>query len=361
MATGGARASIVFIALALAWPTGPAAAQSKADKVKLVAVTDAGAVADAVSVTTTNRIARAQIALTNPDLVSSLEVKPGAQLRNLETGDGVTASWSIPAEGIRPRNGILQLAPNSTTVLQVEGVLAAAGTYVSTLDVLDAGATGKVFSVAITRTVAAVPPELLVEPRPARIDIPFPRLRSPDPGVVRLTAHNATAGTVDVHKAVIGRFSALDGDVQTTVAGPGTPSVASDGCGGQIESQKTCTVAISFPADLSAGRYAADIVIGGPGGNQSARTVLLDVRLSPRGRCCLRRTSSTRESVIGADPGRSVAWRGTNRPFAASTVVKTARSRPRPTRFRRLRAWDATPARVLAPGDTNPQLAGDGG
>jgi hypothetical protein len=193
----------------------------------------------------------------------------------------VTASWSIPAEGIRPRNGILQLAPNSTTVLQVEGVLAAAGTYVSTLDVLDAGATGKVFSVAITRTVAAVPPELLVEPRPARIDIPFPRLRSPDPGVVRLTAHNATAGTVDVHKAVIGRFSALDGDVETTVAGPGTPSVASDGCGGQIESQKTCTVAISFPADLSAGRYAADIVIGGPGGNQSARTVLLDVRLSP--------------------------------------------------------------------------------
>lgn len=259
----------------------PVSAQPTAPAVELVASSPAAATDPGQEgLRTKDRIARAQITLKNPG-TAPLDVRPETNWRHLGSGSLHAAQWMAPQTGAQPdAKGAFKLEGGKTDTFMVEGQFDRPGTYVTGVSVAAGDGPARRFSIAVTRTIAAVPADLLAAPKPARIDVPFARRATASTSVMRLPAHNSGMEPIPLGTPAVLRFSVLDGEAETPVAVPVLPSVQASGCPAELLPKQDCAVEVTIPAGLRAGRYAVEIAMAGLGGGRSTANVRIDVRLS---------------------------------------------------------------------------------
>jgi hypothetical protein len=270
-------ASMVGLAVAVS-PASGEGNQGGASPVELVTATSAtGAGPEALK--TTDRIARAQITLKNPG-AQALEVRPDMEWRRLADASARPVRWLATQTGAAPVNGAFPLAANGTGTFMAEGEFDEAGNYLIGVTVSGGGSTDRRFTLAVTRTVAAVPDTLFVAPKPARIDVDFPRGTTAEPFVVVISAHNAGNDPVPLSPPKIVRVATVNGDTETNAALAAAPTVRAGNCTGELRPKGDCALEINLPAGLSSGRYAVDVAMDGPGGGRTLASQRVDVRLS---------------------------------------------------------------------------------
>lgn len=272
-------------ALAIALASAGAMGSALAQKVELVANPQASASDPGTEVRTTDRIGRAFITLKNTG-DAPLTVRPDMNWRQLANGSLHAAKWSVPQSGTQPESGAFTIAKDTTTAFMVEGQFDAIGTYVVGLTVsanVGGGAAApseKRFTLSVTRTMAAVPANLLIEPRPARINLGFWDAATKSQRVLGVSAQNAGTDPVLLGGPTVTRFVALEGDTEISVALRGRASVAPGDCAAELTPKKDCTLDVTLPEGLPPGRYAVDVALSGLGGGRTMASVRVDIRRS---------------------------------------------------------------------------------
>jgi hypothetical protein len=249
-----------------------------AQPLEAVTATPVAAISGPEALKTTDRIARAQITLKNTG-AQSLEVRPDTQWRRLADAGTRPARWLATESGAQPANGAFPLAANSTASFMAEREFDEAGTYVVGVTVTGGG-TDRRFTLAVARTITAVPDTLFVAPKPARIDVGFPDGTTAEPFVVIVSAHNAGNDPVPLNAPKVVRVATVSGDTEMNAALASPPTVQPGTCTSELRPRDDCAVQVKLPAGVSSGRYAVDIAMDGPGGGRTLANLRVDVRLS---------------------------------------------------------------------------------
>jgi hypothetical protein len=124
-----------------------------------------------------------------------------------------------------------------------------------------------------------VPDGFLSEPKPVRVGLNLGR--GAEPFIIGIDGRNTTTGPVEISAPVLGPLLSIEGDVSTQAATRGIVELRNNGCKGTILAGQPCAISLALPPDLGAGRYTVDVMLTGPGGGQSARTIPIHVRASP--------------------------------------------------------------------------------
>lgn len=124
-----------------------------------------------------------------------------------------------------------------------------------------------------------VPDGFLSEPKPARVGLDL--RRGSEPFVIGIDGRNTTTGPIELAAPVIGPLLSVEGDVSTQAAARRPVELRDNGCSGVMAPGRSCAIMLALPPDIGAGSYTVDVMLSGPGGGQSARTIPIHVRASP--------------------------------------------------------------------------------
>ncbi|MDF0495345.1 hypothetical protein [Bradyrhizobium yuanmingense] len=268
----------VFSAVAIMSASISAGAQAPA--VDVVPPSQAG-VADPNqgTVTTSNRIGSVQISLKNNE-TQQITVRPDPKWRRLSDGSERAASWMHMQTGTGPQGGVFNLAGTTTGAFLVTGDFDQTGTYVTGIAVSLPGGQERRFSLTVTRTAAPVPDGLFGASKPARISVDFWAMETQSSSVLPIAVSNPGTEVIQLDAPRLIRVSAVSGDVATPLALPKVPEISADSCKDKIGPKEECSLKLTIPQGISAGRYEIDVVLSGPGGGRSATAVRVDVRMS---------------------------------------------------------------------------------
>jgi len=134
-------------------------------------------------------------------------------------------------------------------------------------------------SISAAFAQTAVPDTFLSEPKPVRIGLSLGR--DDQPFIIGIDGRNTTTGTIQLATPVIGPLLSIEGDVSTQAATRKPVELRANSCTGALSPGQPCAISLALPADIGAGRYSIDVMLSGPGGGQSARTIPIHVRRSP--------------------------------------------------------------------------------
>jgi hypothetical protein len=124
-----------------------------------------------------------------------------------------------------------------------------------------------------------VPDGFLSHPKSARVGLNLGR--DAQPFIIGIDGRNTTTGPIQLAAPVIGPLLSVEGDVSTQAATRKPVELRANSCKDEIKPGQSCAISLALPPDLGAGRYTIDVMLSGPGGGQSARTIPINVRASP--------------------------------------------------------------------------------
>lgn len=214
-----------------------------------------------------------------------LQLRPEPTFRPLAEGPALPASWTRLSTGLAPENGRFTLGASETATFEVRGTFPSAGSWETALDVLAPdGVVASRFVLSVIRAaqppLPPIPSDLLLETRPASIQLLAWELETADTRHVRLVGRNAGTETLRLRGADVGRVSQLAGQAEVAVAPVGRVAVARGGCVGTLPPQHSCALTLDLPASLAPGRYVAEVLLAGEDGGQSVRNQTIEVRAS---------------------------------------------------------------------------------
>jgi hypothetical protein len=124
-----------------------------------------------------------------------------------------------------------------------------------------------------------VPDTFLSEPKPVRIGLNLGR--DTEPFIIGIDGRNTTTGPIQLAPPAIGPLLSVEGDVFTQAATRKPVELRANSCSGELPAGQPCAISLALPSDIGAGSYTIDVMLSGPGGGQSARTIPINVRASP--------------------------------------------------------------------------------
>lgn len=254
-----------------------------------------------------------------------VQLRPQAVFSSVASGEDTPATWRRLDTGRGPDgDGRFQLAPSDTATFEVRGTFGTPGSWETAIEAIDTD--GNVLSrivLAIDRSIPAqtpIPATLLADPHNARIGL-YPWEGSTEAGrVVLLQARNSTTEQLRLSGVTIGQVSIASGTTEVAAALTRGFSVGSRDCTGSLSAGQVCSVTLGVPAGLAPGRYAAEVIVSGEGGGQSARTQTIEVRASAWWAGGL--------AALGALLGALVTgWRSSGRQLVEARILAAERRR----------------------------------
>lgn len=207
---------------------------------------------------------------------------PGGLL--IRAGDG----HAEPATWARKGGTGDVLAAGAEAVMTLQATLAGPGVYTSWIDSFPlSGSGGERIRFEVTRTIEAIPAELMVDPKAVAFDVGFwtlpVRLMGLPGGAPERTLiglRNTTTRPLEFTAPQLLSFTRQSGNAQTSVATASLPRVEPGDCQSPLAPGAACSFALKLAGDMVPGQYAIGVGVAGVGGGWSERSQIVHVRAS---------------------------------------------------------------------------------